>query len=395
VLGKSTLPAREREIAILRIGWLCRSGYEWGQHVVMGKAAGLSDDEIARIPQGAAGNGWSDLERAVLRATDELYEDAFVSDATWAELASALSTQQLMDLVFTVGQYNLVSMALNSFGVQPEPALRQLPAAVSGRLAGKVAVVVGAGQTPGDTIGNGRATAVLFAREGARVVAVDRRLDSVEETVAMIRAEGGAAEALEVDATREADCARSSPSACSATAGSTCCTTTWASAAATRDPMHVSEEAWDRILAVNLKSVIFPCKHALPVLREQRGGAITNVSSIAAICVTPAVAYKTSKAGINAYTQTLASATRSTAIRANVIMPGLMETPMAIEGLSAELGIAEGEADRAAQRRRAARRPVGTAWDVAWAAVFLASDEARFITGVMLPVDGGQSARVG
>jgi alkylhydroperoxidase family enzyme len=127
VLGKSTLPAREREIAILRIGWLCRSGYEWGQHVVMGKAVGLSDDEIARIPQGAAGNGWTDLERAVLRATDELYEDAFVSDATWAELASSLSTQQLMDFVFTVGQYNLVSMALNSFGVQPEPGLPKLP----------------------------------------------------------------------------------------------------------------------------------------------------------------------------------------------------------------------------------------------------------------------------
>ena len=127
VLGKSTLPAREREIAILRIGWLCRSGYEWGQHVVMGKAVGLSDDEIARIPQGAAGDGWSDLERAVLRATDELYEDAFVSDATWAELASALSTQQLMDFVVTVGQYTLVSMALNSFGVQPEPGLPKLP----------------------------------------------------------------------------------------------------------------------------------------------------------------------------------------------------------------------------------------------------------------------------
>ena len=97
-----------------------------------------------------------------------------------------------MDLVFTVGQYNLVSMALNSFGVQPEPGLARAAARVSGRLAGKVAIVVGAGQTPGDTIGNGRATAMLFAREGARVLAVDCRLDSAEETVAMIRAEGGA-----------------------------------------------------------------------------------------------------------------------------------------------------------------------------------------------------------
>ena len=124
-------------------------------------------------------------------------------------------------------------------------------------------------------------------------------------------------------------------------------------------PAHVSEEAWDRILAVNLKCVIFPCKHVLPVMREQKGGAITNVSSIAAICVTPAVAYKTSKAGINAYTQTLALGNAKYGIRANVIMPGLMETPMAIEGLSAGARHRQGEADRAAARRGAARRAHG------------------------------------
>jgi 4-carboxymuconolactone decarboxylase len=129
VLGKSTLPAREREIAILRIGWLCRSAYEWGQHVAIGKAAGLSDDEIARITKGADAIGWSAAERALLRATDELHEVAFISDATWSELSGSWNTQQLMDLVFTVGQYNLVSMALNSFGVQPEPGLAPLPRA--------------------------------------------------------------------------------------------------------------------------------------------------------------------------------------------------------------------------------------------------------------------------
>ena len=129
VLGKSTLPARERELAILRIGWLCRSGYEWGQHVVVARAVGVTDEEIARIPKGPDAAGWSAADRALLRATDELHGDAFVSDATWAELATSLSTQQLMDLVFTVGQYNLVSMALNSFGVQPEPGLPPLPRA--------------------------------------------------------------------------------------------------------------------------------------------------------------------------------------------------------------------------------------------------------------------------
>ena len=129
VLAKSTLPARERELLILRIGWLCRSGYEWGQHVVIGRASGLTDEEIARIAQGPDAPGWSAGDRALLRATDELHSDAFVSDATWAELAKVWSTQQLMDLVFTVGQYNLVSMALNSFGVQPEPGLPKLPRA--------------------------------------------------------------------------------------------------------------------------------------------------------------------------------------------------------------------------------------------------------------------------
>lgn len=129
VLGHSTLPPRERELVILRIGWLCRAGYEWGQHVRIGRAAGLSDAEIERIPRGADAPGWSDLERALLRATDELHEDAFVSDATWAALSQHLDTRQLMDLVFTVGQYQLVSMALNTFGVQPEPGLPPLPRA--------------------------------------------------------------------------------------------------------------------------------------------------------------------------------------------------------------------------------------------------------------------------
>jgi len=266
---------------------------------------------------------------------------------------------------------------------------------VSGRLAGKVAIVVGAGQTPGDTIGNGRATALLFAREAARVLAVDRRLDSAEETVAMIRGEGGEAAAFAADATRESDCA----------AFVADCVSRWGRidvlhnnvgiGGGDASPTQVNEEAWDRILAVNLKSVVFPCKHALPVMREQKGGAITNVSSIAAICVTPAVAYKTSKAGINAYTQTLALGNAKYGIRANVIMPGLMETPMAIEGLSQELHIPK---EKLIAQRHAAvplGGHMGTAWDVAWAAVFLASDEARFITGVMLPVDGGQSARVG
>ncbi len=128
VLSKSTLPPRERELVILRIGWLCRSGYEWGQHVVIGRHVGLGDEEIERIAEGPEAPGWSDDDRALLRAVDELHDDAFVADATWKALAARWNTQQLMDLVFTVGQYNLVSMALNTLGVQLDPDLPVMPA---------------------------------------------------------------------------------------------------------------------------------------------------------------------------------------------------------------------------------------------------------------------------
>jgi alkylhydroperoxidase family enzyme len=129
VLARNTLAPRERELVILRIGWLCRAGYEWGQHVRIARESGLSDDEISRIPRGADAPGWSELDRALLRATDELHGDAFISDATWQALAQQLEPQQLIDLVFTVGQYQMVSMALNTLGVQPEPGLAPLPKA--------------------------------------------------------------------------------------------------------------------------------------------------------------------------------------------------------------------------------------------------------------------------
>jgi len=123
VLFKSSLPPRERELVILRIGHLCRAGYEWAQHVVVARAAGLDDAGIAAARGGPDTPGLSELDRLLLRATDELHADAFISDATWAGLARHLDTQQLMDLVFAVGQYNLVSMALNSFGVQLDAGL--------------------------------------------------------------------------------------------------------------------------------------------------------------------------------------------------------------------------------------------------------------------------------
>jgi NAD(P)-dependent dehydrogenase (short-subunit alcohol dehydrogenase family) len=263
------------------------------------------------------------------------------------------------------------------------------------RVQGKVAIVMGAGQTPGDTIGNGRATAILFAREGARVMLVDRDLASAQETERMITEEGGEAFAFAADVTRSADCG----------AVVEACRERWGRidvlhnnvGIGTGDsgPVHLTEEAWDRILTVNLKSVFLAAKHVLPVMREQRAGAITNVSSIAAVCSVGLLAYKTSKAGVNALTHSLAIGNAEYGIRVNAIMPGLMNTPMAIEGISAERRISKDDLVRARDAQVPLGRKMGTAWDVAYAALYLASDEAKFVTGVVLPVDGGQSARIG
>ena len=118
ILNKSTLPPRDRELLILRVGWLCRAEYEWGQHVVIGKKAGLTDDEIERVKEGPDAPGWSEFDAMLLRAVDELRGQAFISDAVWDALAATYDMRQLLDLIFTVGQYNLVSMALNTLGVR-------------------------------------------------------------------------------------------------------------------------------------------------------------------------------------------------------------------------------------------------------------------------------------
>lgn len=123
VLFKSTLPPRERELVILRIGWLCEAEYEWAQHVKIGKDTGLTDVEIERIKAGPNARGWNEPDTLLLQATDELRRDAFISDATWKGLSAHFDTKQLMDVVFAVGQYNLVSMALNTLGVQLDDGL--------------------------------------------------------------------------------------------------------------------------------------------------------------------------------------------------------------------------------------------------------------------------------
>ncbi len=266
---------------------------------------------------------------------------------------------------------------------------------MSGRLADKVAIVVGAGQTPGDTIGNGRATAVLFAREGATVACVDRVAAAAEQTVAQIVSEGGTAFPVVADVTQEDACREVVAAVLERGSRVDVLHNNVGIGAGDQTPSRIDPEAWDRIFDVNLKSAILPCKAVLPIMRERCAGSIINISSVGAVCAMPTVAYKASKAALNAYTQSLAIGNAKYGIRANVIMPGLMNTPMAIDGIAAATGVDKQTLIEQRDAMVPLRGKMGTAWDVAHAALFLASDESGFITGVALPVDGGQSARIG
>jgi len=263
------------------------------------------------------------------------------------------------------------------------------------RLEGKVAVVVGAGQTPGDTIGNGRAISLLLAREGAAVLAVDRHLESAEETVAMVRAEGGAAEAFRADVTSEEDCRAVAEAVVDRFGRVDVLVNNVGIGNGDAGASSLTEEAWDLIMDVNLKGTWLMCKHVVPLLRGQGSGAIVNISSAAAVCSTPTVAYKTSKAGVEALTHQLAMSSAGRGVRVNAVAPGLMDTPMAIEGLVEAFGVDRDELRRQRDAMVPLGRRMGTAWDVAKAVLFLSCDDAAFITGVVLPVDGGQHARIG
>lgn len=266
---------------------------------------------------------------------------------------------------------------------------------MASRLAGKAGIVVGAGQTPGETIGNGRAAAILFAREGARVLLVDRRLESAQETADMIRGEGGTAECIQADWTIRDDCVAYARACLDAFGRIDLLHNNVGIGMGDADPLRLGEEAFDRIIAVNLKGCLLSCQAVVPTMREQGAGSIVNISSLAVVASTPLTAYKISKAGMNALGQSLALANASYGVRVNTIMPGLMDTPMAIEGTAAARGATRDEVREVRNRMVPLRRKMGTAWDVAYAGLFLHSDEAGFITGAVLPVDGGQAARVG
>jgi NAD(P)-dependent dehydrogenase (short-subunit alcohol dehydrogenase family) len=262
------------------------------------------------------------------------------------------------------------------------------------RLEGKTAIIVGAGQTPGETIGNGRAMAILFAREGARVMCVDRRLDSAEETVALIKAENGEAFAFQADVTKPVECAAIAREAIVRLKRIDILVNNVGTGRGDAPPHAIEEDAWDRIMDINLKSMAMTIRHVLPVMREQKSGAILNISSLAAIAGHHMVTYEVSKMAVNRLTTVVASGNAKHGVRCNVIMPGLMDTPMAITGIAAASG-KPAEVLRAERNARVPMGHMGSGWDTAFAALFLCSDEARFITGAILPVDGGTSITIG
>ena len=265
------------------------------------------------------------------------------------------------------------------------------------RLKDRIAIVVGAGQSPGEGIGNGRATALTFAREGAKVLCVDHNLASAQETVDMIAAKGGTAIACKADVTSNADIKAMVDDAHGR----------WGRVDVLHNNVGVSlsggdaellaitEDAFDRCVAINLKSCILAAKHVIPIMRQQRSGAIINISSMAAITTYPYVAYKATKAAMIAFTQQVAIQNAQYGVRANCILPGLMDTPMAVDTRAREFKKSRAEVEAERDSKVPLRSKMGTGWDVANAALFLASDEASFITGVTLPVDGGSSVRRG
>lgn len=266
---------------------------------------------------------------------------------------------------------------------------------MASRLEGKVAIITGAGSA-GPGWGNGKATAVLFAREGARILAVDARLDAADETARIIHAEGGECTVVRADVTQAQEVA-AAVQVCLDTYGRVDVLHNNVGIVEGGGPVEASLESWDRVHDVNLKSLFLTCKYTLPHMLKQGGGSIVNVSSIAGIrwLGIPYISYQTTKAAVNQFTKVVAAQYGRHNIRSNAVLPGLIRTPMVEQSvISAYPG---GNAD-AFYEERTAVIPLGRfgdAWDVAHAALFLASDDAKYVTGAELLVDGGITLQCG
>jgi NAD(P)-dependent dehydrogenase (short-subunit alcohol dehydrogenase family) len=266
---------------------------------------------------------------------------------------------------------------------------------MSGRLEGKTALVIGAGSI-GPGWSNGKAAATLFAREGAKVYCVDINEAAAHETAEIIRSEGGTAAAGRADAARSSE-VKAVVDECLRQFGRIDVLHNNVGIVELGGVVELAEEKWDRAFDVNLKSCYLAMKHVIPHMVAQGGGSIVNISSIASLRFLGSnyVAYYTSKAAMNHMTRVTAAEYAARQVRVNAVLPGLMDTPMAKKGATELHGVPDEALDEAWQKR-AARIPMGwmgDGWDVARAALFLASDEARFITGVELVVDGGLTLR--
>ncbi len=265
---------------------------------------------------------------------------------------------------------------------------------MSGRLEGKVAIVTGAGSV-GPGWGNGKAVSALFAREGAKIFAVDLSIDAAGETKRVIDGEGGDCTVHEADVSRS-DEVKAMVERCVAVYGRIDILHNNVGIVEVGGPVEASEESWDRVLRVNLKSMFLACKHGLPQMVKQfeatgRGGAIVNIGSVAGIRWTgvPYISYTASKGAVIPFTRAIALQYAKQGIRCNCILPGLMNTPMIVEPLKGVYGGGDVVKMIATRDAQCPTGKMGDAWDVAYAALYLASDEAKYVTGVALPVDGG------
>jgi NAD(P)-dependent dehydrogenase (short-subunit alcohol dehydrogenase family) len=260
-------------------------------------------------------------------------------------------------------------------------------------LTGKVAVVTGAGSI-GPGWGNGKATAVLLARRGAQLFAIDRELGAAEETRGLIEKEGGTAIAHRCNMTVAAE-VEAAVAACLARFGRIDILVNNVGGSAPGDPVTMTEEVWDSQIDHNLKTAFLGCKYVLPVMVRQGGGAIVNISSIAGLrsdADRAHVAYAATKAGIFGFTRSTAMAYVKKGIRCNAVVPGIMHTPLVENRLVGQLGANDAAALIAKRDAQVPMGKMGTGWDVAHAVLFLASDEARHITATQLIVDGGVTA---
>ena len=261
------------------------------------------------------------------------------------------------------------------------------------RLKDKVALITGAGSS-GPGWGNGKATAVLFAREGAKVCLIDINREAVDETAEIIHQEGGEYLVEKVDVT-DSDQVAGIVARCVDTWGRLDVLHNNVGIVEAGGPVEASLESWERVLRVNVTSMFLTCKHVLPVMEDQGSGTIINLSSVTGIRYIgyPCASYSTSKGAILQLTQTIALQYAEKGIRANSILPGLMNTPMIVEPLKDVY--ADGDVEQMIKMRndQVPMKRMGDAWDVAHAALFLASDEARYITGTQLVVDGGLTCR--